>query len=769
MTSRYLSILTIIFINLALHAQTAVNGELNLRDYDFTSTPPLSLTGDWKFFPSQFISPEQTPEEGYQPIEVPEHWRQAKLSSIGYGSYQLTIIKGKSEPLALRVPDLFSAYHLYVNGELLASQGKPGKDKDSEKPGRQSKLIPLGHIQGDTLNLTIHISNFIHSYGGIGTPIYLGTYQVLAEKKFYQDSYDFFLTGCLVLGAFFFLGLYLFGRHEKTALYFSLFCLTYSFRIVGWGNYVINDLVNIPYQLFIRLEFASLYLSVFFAWQYTKNLHPNETPTLVVRVFSVLSLVWTANTLLPVYFFSKSNSIFVFILLVAVISIGFIFIRAIINKHLGANYSTLSIIGILVVFLMKILAFMGIIEEVLWVSMIGQLMFFLFQSLILSRNFTNSWRVAKEQAESATRAKSDFLSIMSHEIRTPLNTVIGTTYHLLDENPRKDQAIELDHLKHASEYLLTLINNILDYSKIEAGKLEIEESDTELKKYCQDIFYIFNSYADQKDIQTDFVFDDTLPEVVKLDKTRLNQVISNLIGNAIKFTEKGRVIFSVLKLEDKGKMVDVLFKIEDTGIGVNENLKNHIFQSFQQANTSITREYGGTGLGLSITKQLIELMDSSIQMESVPDQGSIFFFVLSLTISDKSKLVKVKKEKVDLKGVRVLLVEDNQMNILIAKRLLDKWGMIVDIAYNGKEAVKKTGEKTFDLILMDLQMPEMDGYEATRTIRKAGLKLPILALTASAMFEKSSKLAETGLDGLVTKPFNPDDLFHAIADHIAQH
>ncbi|MEM9338679.1 MAG: response regulator [Bacteroidota bacterium] len=765
---RYIFLLIILCsFSLKAGAQQVIKGSLHLEGQSFSSSPSVALNGSWNFYPSKFIAPDSLTQETPIFLTVPKQWEKQGLPASGFGTYELTVfLKEYPTSLALRVPDFFSAYTLYVNGEQLANMGVPGRDKASEKPARKRTLVPLGHIQSDTLHLVIHISNFVHGRGGIGSPIYLGTYDFLSKRKFLQDSYDVFLTGCLVLGAFFFLGLYIFGRHEKTALYFALFCLVYGFRIVGWGNYVLNDLVNIPYFIFIRLEYATLYLAVIFAWQYIKNLYPEETPNVLAKVFSILSLLWTATTLLPVRIFSLWNVPFVFIILIAMVAIGVIFIRAIANKRLGANYSAFSGLGILIVFAMKALAYLDIVEEVLWVSMVGQLIFFLFQSLILSKNFTKSWRLAKEQAESAAQVKADFLSVMSHEIRTPLNTVIGTTYHLLDENPRKDQAVELGNLKNASEYLLTLINNILDYSKIEAGKLELEKSDTALKRYCQNIFGIFSPIAQQKDIHACFEYDEALPEVVKLDRTRLNQILTNLIGNAIKFTKSGKVMFSVNNLGQKEKMVDVLFKVEDTGIGVRENLKEQIFQSFQQANTSITREYGGTGLGLSITKQLIELMGSSIQIESVPGQGSIFYFILSLPISDKTKLVEIEKEKIDLTGYLVLLVEDNQMNILIAKRLLEKWGLLVDVANNGIEAIEKAEEKQYDLILMDLQMPEMDGYQATRVLRSRGFTLPILALTASAMFEKSSKLIETGLDGLVTKPFNPDDLFHAIADQM---
>lgn len=750
-----------------LSGQAIQDGLIDLSTFDFNAEPNLPLDGNWEFYPSQFIPTNDSKIEGERIlIDVPNRWDKSGLEARGYGSYRLVVIKPKNEILALKIPDLFSAYNLYVNGFQLANMGTPGKDKQSERPARKFNHVSLGHIPADTLNIIIHISNFVHSKGGIGAPIQVGTLESLTEEKFLNDVYDIFMAGCLVMGAFFFLGLYFYGRQEKMSLYFALFCLVYAYRIIGWGNYVLHDLIDIPYRIGMTIEYSTFYLTAFFFLLYLKHIFPEDTPKKLANAFIYLSLAWAIMTLLPVYVFTQLNDPFLFVLLLAMIFGSFVFVKALVRKREGATYSLYSTLGILLVFSMKTAAYLNLIEEILWVSMLGQLVFFLFQSLILSKHFTLSWRQAKEEAESATQVKSDFLSVMSHEIRTPLNTVIGTTYHMLDEKPRKDQIPELNNLKNASEYLLTLINNVLDYSKIDAGKLEFDESNTPLKKYCGDIVSIFKPIATKKGIALHFDYDSKLPDVVRVDKARLNQILTNLIGNAIKFTEKGSVSLSISQTNKKGGIADILFEIKDTGIGVSSGLKDRIFKSFQQANTSITRKYGGTGLGLSITKQLVELMGSSIELNSEQGKGSTFYFTLSLKVGNKVLEKLQENEAFDLSGYKILLVEDNQMNVLIAKRLLDKWKMKVDLAENGIKAIEKVENDDYDLVLMDLQMPEMDGYEATRILRKKGYKLPIIALTASAMFEKSAKLNEAGLDGLVTKPFNPKDLYKAISKQL---
>ncbi len=765
--ARRLLFLSFLLFGKVLLGQPVQNGQANLLDRDFNSSSTVSLNGEWKFYPKEFISPDSMPDvNASMLIDVPTRWDQSGLSAFGYGSYQLTILKKTQEPLALRIPDLFSAYRLFVNGQLLANMGTPGVDAESEAPGRLFKLVSLAHLQADTLNVVIHISNFVHSKGGIGAPIQIGRLDDLIQVKFINDVYDVFMAGCLVMGAFIFLGMYFYGRQKKMAFYFALFCLVYAYRIIGWGNYVLHDLINMPYHVGMVIEYSTLYLTVYFFAAYLKNLFPEDTPKLLAKIFMYLSLLWAGLTLLPVHIFTAINDPFLVILLFGMVFISFVYIKALIRGRGGARYSIYSTMGIIVVFVMKTSAYLNLVEEILWVSMLGQLVFFLFQSLILSKHFTSSWRQAKEEAESAMKVRSDFLSVMSHEIRTPLNTVIGTTYHLLDENPRKEQVQELNNLKNASEYLLTLINNVLDYSKIDAGKLEFDETNTQLKRYCTDIFNVFKPIASQKGVELELEYDEGLPEVVKLDKARVNQILTNLIGNAIKFTEKGSVTLTISMEERVDKRVKVLFEIKDTGIGVSSDLKDRIFKSFQQANTSITRKYGGTGLGLSITKQLVEMMGSEIHLKSEKGQGSVFYFTLSLRIGNKVLEKLQETEAFDLSGYYVLLVEDNHMNVLIAKRLLEKWNMKVDLAENGLKAIEKVEENNYDIVLMDLQMPEMDGYEATRIIRKKGFKLPIIALTASAMYEKSSKLESTGLDGLVTKPFNPKDLYKAISNKL---
>lgn len=379
------------------------------------------------------------------------------------------------------------------------------------------------------------------------------------------------------------------------------------------------------------------------------------------------------------------------------------------------------------------------------------------------KKFEKSLREAKERAEEATLAKSRFLSMMSHEIRTPMNAIIGLTTLLLDNNPRPDQTDNLKLLRFSGENLLTIINDILDFSKIEANKIVLEAVGLELYKLLVNTKQMLEQRAVEKNIVLNFQYDPQIPIVLKGDPVRIAQIITNLTSNAIKFTEKGAVD---LKVSYGGMRDDkhlIAFQIKDTGIGIAADKIDTVFDRFSQAETETTRKYGGTGLGLSITKNLVELMGSSIQVTSTPGVGSCFSFVLALPEGTLAESIATANEDmVHRTDIRVLLVEDNKVNQLVACRFLKRWGIAVELANDGREALEKVKAGGYHVLLMDIQMPVMDGYECSKAIRSlAGSyfkTLPIIALTASAMLGMKDKVLEAGMTDYIAKPFSPNEL-----------
>jgi PAS domain S-box-containing protein len=380
---------------------------------------------------------------------------------------------------------------------------------------------------------------------------------------------------------------------------------------------------------------------------------------------------------------------------------------------------------------------------------------------------------AKRLALKAKKYQSQFLSNMSHEIRTPMNGILGMTRLLRKTKLTKDQEKYTKAIFTSADNLMVIINEILDFSKIEAGKLTIEHIPFNLKELAHIWEETLKLRADDNNISFNINIDADVPNNLIGDPIRLNQVIYNLAGNAIKFTKKGEVNINIYTVKTKQDKVDIQFDVKDSGIGIPSDKLEKIFSSFSQASTSTTREYGGTGLGLTITKQLIELQDGEVWVESELGEGSTFSFVLTYNIQERDISQSIYSDEFEnntespIAGLNVLLVEDHDINQMLATTVLEGWDFKVDLAENGLEAIEKVANENYDVILMDIHMPKMDGYEATKQIRKK-LKnnTPVIAMTASAKIGDNKKCFEVGMDDYITKPFDPELLLEKITRQI---
>jgi signal transduction histidine kinase/CheY-like chemotaxis protein len=391
------------------------------------------------------------------------------------------------------------------------------------------------------------------------------------------------------------------------------------------------------------------------------------------------------------------------------------------------------------------------------------------QSNLLLEEKNKELFTAKEKIEKASNARSEFLSTVSHELRTPLNAINGIAYLLLEEKPKKSQMNYLESLQFSGNYLTNFINDILEINKIDSSKVEIENINFNIKQLLENIQNSLKELASANNNNFSLEIDSNIPDNLINDPTKLSQIFMNLINNALKFTHNGNVAVRTKLLSLENKMASIYFEVEDSGIGIPEDKLVTVFDSFSQGSVGINRKYGGTGLGLTIVKKLVEILGGEIKLKSSVGKGSTFSFELQFKVDEKPLAVETKPKTYNdstLIDKKILVVEDNKINQMVSKKMLENKGIHCQIVDNGEESIEIVKNNKFDMILMDVHLPGINGTIATKQIRKFDTTTPIIALTAISLNENREMLLSFGMNDVITKPFVPEDFYSIIAKHI---
>ena len=774
----------------------ACQGYLNLNNWDFSSDGVVALNGEWEFYWQELISPGSFDKSGrYNKSSyfiLPGRWdgkviNNKKQSGDGYATFRLLIDAADvNETLAVRIKDESSAYRLWVNGRLIAQNGIVGTTATTTVPQYliQVKAFKVDHTP---LEFVLQVANFHHRKGGVWSQIELGSSETLVNQQSKIWALDLFVCGSLLTMAVYYLLVFVLRQREKSALYFSLFCFIIVIRTLFVNSrFFVFLFPSLPWEWVYTIEISTVTLVSAIMLMFISTLFPRQTSVPILRLVQGGSMVLT---LFVVCFPARLSSYIVpvnqQVILFLSLYITFVLIRAVRAREVGA-WPILS--GFLVFYAASVndvLTNQDIIATPYFASF-GMMFLVFAQSCCLTKRIANTFNsaelLAKELEEKnrafaeLDRLKDDFLANTSHELRTPLSGIIGLAESLrqgaMGAIPVRAKE-NLAMISSSAWRLSSLVNDLIDLSHLKNRDIKLQIRAVDVRALVANVMAVLAPLAKGKPLRLENEIPVALPSVMA-DENRLQQIFFNLIGNAIKFTPQGQIIVKAQCVNEQ-----VHIQVSDSGIGIPESEYDRIFQSFEQGDGSRTRAFGGTGLGLSICKRLLELHGSDLELESRVDHGSTFSFSLSVcTEVVVPKAPEVFGSKVNaapmvavnecipapaLTGTqigRVLLVDDEPVNLQVASNHLILAGLTVETACDGEEALRMISANPPDLVLLDLMMPKLSGYEVCRQLRRdySTSQMPIIMLTARNRIADLVEGFKAGANDYLTKPFWQEDL-----------
>lgn len=750
----------------------AKQGVLDLSSIDFLKKENLLIKGEWEFYYNELLTPldfdaNRQPKAEYQPVDV--SWSELptangeKRSNFGYATYRLIVKLPDEHPqLALNILESYTASKFWVNGKYETEIGKVGTSKKEYRP----VFFPTTTILSEdttSLEIVIQISNYSHQKAQLSDYPIIGRADIITKIEKRKLVYEAILLGSLIMGGLLYLGLYFLGNKDRSMLSFSLFCFSFVIYTANTSLYIIRSLFyDASWSLLLTLEYTSLFLSILFFASFVHHIFPKDSFLWAKKIIQGYSWVLIAIAILfPPIIFTQSLVFFFPFLFIGVLYLLYVFLVALYKRREGAGFAMLSMFCMVFGAVIILLDYLNIILPQPTLLFFANIGFFFFQTLILSFRFAKSIRSAAAKAQLGTQSKAGFLATMSHEIRTPMNGVLGMTTLLSQSTLNPEQRNYVESVRLSGQHLVSLINDILDYSKIESGKMELEKQEFDIESCVEDVIELLSAHANQKQLKIYYTLDHTIPAVLVGDVTRIKQVLTNLIENAIKFTSVGYIFINVSLKELLPAQAILSFDVKDTGIGISPEKIEHIFGQFSQADTFFSRKYGGTGLGLAISKRLANLMGGDIIVDSKEDVGSTFSFGTTLGYISSNKQGKHQEIITPLQQYHAIIVSRDIQLTHILSNLLKQQEMLYDVLIDMKSAMDflTIHPYYYQLILLDQSL--IDNESDIKQLRNIATykDIPIILFENPTLPKLALSLPHLSV---ISNPYKLSDIRHSL-------
>ena len=751
---------------------SVVNGTLDLREVYFSDETTLTITGDWKTYEGEVLDDHET--SNFLSYEDPSRGMSSALSHSDEGNdnkgivtYVLKVLMpADGRNLSVKIPVINSAYNFYVNGELVSSVGKVGYSEQTSQPYWKpvTQSVPLH--QGEN-EFRLVISNFHHHRAGMFQPLVIGSETYLNSKRNLHVGGMLFLAGCLLVAGVFALGLFWFKTSDLFGLMFFFFSMAYCTWVVSSSYYVIPTVFDgWSWLVSLRIEYASIALATAFYGYFIKTVLDDKIKWWPFHVSAIVSFVFVVIALSTASNFSSMVYPYYIALVVLAYVVLIIGATRFIDFHHKLTWiNFIGFVALILVITMRILAAHGIMEEHYRLDLIGNVTFVLSQALFLAIMFGRRYRMSSLAALAAARTRDEFLNTMSHELKTPMNAILGMTAFLENSKLNSSQRDKLRAIKNNGESLMTLINDVLSISEVGSGSLTLKNSVLNIDSCLDSALSLSKQHMKKEGVIFTSYIDPRIPKHVKGDSSRIKQVLMHILNHSFKNTSKGAVDVRATLYSEEENQVMIQFEISDTGSRAKYNQSQGLFNLFTTSE-NLGLEYRHSETGIRVAKELIELMGGKLDYIRQKSKTNHVTFVLPLEKYDEADHRRVasihKSSDVDT-SLKVMYAEDNPVNQKLIILMLQSMGLKVDIANDGQEAVEMASKKYYNIILMDISMPVMDGLEASQRIIQNSTSRPIIiAATANMAEVDKRKCFEAGMNDFLSKPINQEELKLAI-------